>query len=300
MAQNPQHWPNERKRILGTIEPLESLDSMAWYYRRVRDGVRHLCGVKKYQDSACLVRVSSSEMRRLRRYINTDLHGYRVEFYMQRRQWAVDPKSAPEHLEALGVLPMGGGFCRGDPYHYDEFVLETRAEFDAILSHLVAINRLVGYLHYCTTELPFATFTKIAKGEILHVASQLDRVMTALMVATHLQPRAEWQADLLSFLVSRRADCQRFLETVPKYYQTHRLRLVTEDEDALKGQPVLDVAAAPTCLPWCAGVYLDFLNALSGIAQHSLAIVNWCIRLYSHWYRVPPRFASLVSPASSI
>ena len=152
---------------------------------------------------------------------------------------------------------------KGDQqYTYEQFLGETLPFFVAIHAHLVSINRAMSDLHYYATELPFATFTDIGKSEIRHLSTELDRIMTGLLVATHLQPRNSWQSDLGSYLISCRADCQRLFDTIPRYYQRHRLRLIVfsidPPDDLSRGPHAYPVA----CSPSSAGVYLDFLSTL--------------------------------------
>ena len=289
----------ELQKAFGEIAPLTCLRSMAWHYRLVRSCIRHLASHPERRENDHFQGMSLGEMRRLRRYINRDLHNYGIEFYLQRKQWAeaAEEKHRPEirKLYDLGVLPMAGGFSDPDGYSYSGFLAQTQACFEAIHAHLVSINRSLSAILYSVTDLPFPTFTQIGRNEILHLSSQLDSLMTALMVGAHLQPRREWQRDLIGFLTSRRADCQRFLETIPRYYQNHRVRLISPHEDTFEHDDEL-LQLHPTCLPWCAGVYLDFLNAYQAIAQHCLAVLNWSIRLYSYWYHVPSTVRTLISP----
>jgi hypothetical protein len=55
-----------------------------------------------------------------------------------------------------------------------------------------------------------------------------------------------------------------------------------------------------TCLPWSAGVYLDFLAAYEDIALHVIAVLVWAVRLYSLWYFVPRRYLRLIAPTGTV
>jgi hypothetical protein len=316
-------WGKGDKQIYGDVEGLECLRGMTYYYQTVYQSIRHLVDPRRQPSTPDLdlpkdglVRLSVEEVRSLRRFINSDLEQLGIEFYLQRVGWALGcsrDAGTPGHHALAQQFParhpcvMKGGFKAiadtGDAnvYPYEEFLCETHAIFAAIHAHLVSINRAFGELYYHVAELPFASFTPAGKSEIGHLSSELNRLMRGLMVATHLQPQQDWQSDLISYLLTCRADCQRFFETIPHYYQMHRLRLVVypigtaRDEEA-RGRPH---QFPLTCLPWSAGVYLDFLNAYQNIAQHTLAVIHWSIRLYARWYFVPRRVLQAISPISS-
>jgi hypothetical protein len=264
-----------------------------------------------------LYRLSFDEVRSLRRFINTDLEHLGMEFYLQRVEWALrcrrectdsrKPTPAARRRPDLHPCLMTGGFHRisktgevGD-YPYERFLGETQAIFSAIHAHLVSINRAFGDLYYHVAELPFSSFTPAGKSEIGHLSSELNRIMRGLIVATHLQPQKEWQQDVVSYLLTCRADCQRFFETIPHYYQMHRLRLVVypldrvQDDEARGGPHDFPLA----CLPWSAGVYLDFLQAYQNIAHHTLAVLHWAIRLHARWNFVPRRVLQAIAPIST-
>ncbi len=305
-------WAAEKILAFGQIDCLECLSPMTWYYRRVRASIRHLCGDPGFAASGHLARMTFEQIRRIRRYIDTDLHNYSIEFYLQRKEWArsaaLAPRSGkdqkrggPHPSVCVESMKEGAGFFRvrtlgEQAYTYEQFLGETLPFFIAIHVHLVSINRALSDLHYYVTELPFATFTDIGKSEIRHLTTELDRIMTGLLVATHLQPRSSWQSDLVSYLISCRADCQRLFQTIPRYYQSHRLRLIIFPID-----PLNEVSSGPhalpiACSPWSAGVYLDFLIAYQNIAQHVMAVLHWALRLYSLWYFVPRRVLRVISP----
>lgn len=319
-------WIKETEEAFGDIEPLECLRPMVWYFRLVRSTIRHLAGDERFEGSDCLARLNFDQVREIRRFINTDLHNYSIEFYLQRKRWARlvrEPSNRGQQLAARAQTPdvasswprnpsqdprqMKRGFrwiADGDDeglYTYEHFLAETHTFFVAIHAHLVSINRALGDLHYFATELPFPEFTPVGKSEILHLTSELDRVMTGLLAATHLQSHRHWQSDLVNYLISCRTDCQRFFETIPRYYQSHRLRLIIFPIDA--PAPENDPESTRTshglpipCLPLSAGVYMDFLSSYQNIVQHSMAVIHWALRLYSQWYFVPRRVLRVISP----
>lgn len=304
-------WRDESKYAFRDIESLDCLKRMIWYYRRVRATIRHLTDDPKYSEDGHLARLTFDQVRQLRRYINTDLHNYSIEFYLQHVTWAMDggppPRDGKELHPARDPSKMRRGFSRiansSDPgkYNYEKFLADTLPFFSAQHAHLVSINRAMGDLHYYATELPFGAFTDVGKREIRHLSEALDQIMTGLMCAAHLQPRKDGESDLVSYLVSCRTDCQRFFESIPRYYQSHRLRLVIFPIDPLAEGNDPELAKAPhqypiACLPWSAGVYLDFLNSYRMIAQHVMAVIHWSIRLYSLWYFVPRRVLRVISP----
>jgi hypothetical protein len=262
-----------------------------------------------------------------RRYINADLESLSIEFYLQRVQWAlkcnIDEKHRLEAAEDPARHPckMKGGFKEivkhkdEGTYKYEQFLGETLPIFVAIYNHLASINRALGNLYYYVTEVPFSSFTPTGKTEILHMTKELERLMSGLLVATHLQPRFEWQADLLNYLVSCNSDCFRFLDSFPRYYQNHRMRLVmfpidsvpNEDNPYLKDSQVQnnllrenegeELLSFPlTCVPWSAGTYLDFLDTYQSIVHYLRAVIVWSIRLFSVWYFVPRRYPRLIAP----
>lgn len=302
-------WDTELCKIVGLIKPLECLCPMTWYYRRIRASIGYLAGDEKYANKENLARMTYEQVRYLRRYINTDLHNYSVEFYLQRLSWSemkngekFDQEKFPHWSVAPDKMKKRSGFRRiytnnDQKYGYGDFLAETLPFFSAIHAHLVSINRALGNLHYYVTELPFATFTDVGRTEIIRLTSELDHLMMGLLVATHLQPRKEHQADLVSYLISCRADCQRLFETIPRYYQSHRIRLIVFPIDPPSPESPPGPHPFPkTCLPGCSGVYLDFLNSYQNIAQHILAVIHWALRLFSLWYFVPRRVLRVISP----
>lgn len=306
---------------LGPIyeDRLECLESMIWYYQCINHSIWHLAGRKGYEDETHFVRMSPEEIRDFRRYINTDLDNLSLEFYLQRAQWALEcyrKKDDADHAEQARDNPprhpcrMNKGFQliakTGDmsAYTYEQFLGQTLPSFVAIHSHLTSINRALGKLYYFITEVPFSSFTPTGKTEILHMTKELERLMLGLLIATHLQRKNEWETDLVNCLVSIRSDCYRFLETIPRYYQNHRMRLVVfpiepvpesidpyhvSNKDRYEPLPL-------TCVPWSAGAYLDFLDTYQTIAHHLRAVIVWSIRLYSLWYFVPRRYLRYVAP----
>ena len=173
-------------------------------------------------------------MLEVRRYILTDLENYALEFYLQRREWAErcrlelqDPARADAHREEARLEParhpcqMRRGFRKlveaghGD-YGFDRFLGESLPMFTAIHSHLTSITKSLTELYYRSTELPLASFTDVGISEIRHLNTEMRRIMRGLLVATHLQPQEDWQQDLVSYLMSCRADCQRLFETIPR------------------------------------------------------------------------------------
>ncbi|HEU0301649.1 MAG TPA: hypothetical protein VFR37_19495 [Longimicrobium sp.] len=308
--------------IFGGIEKLDCLRAMAHYYQTVYRTIRHLVGSSGHPGTPPLpgttedvIRLSEEEVRLLRRFINSDLEHLGMEFYLQRVEWALRcsrERGTPEHEADARRTPathpcrMQGRFGRiaqtgkALDYPYEDFLGETQAIFGAIHAHLVSINRAFGDLYYHVANLPFASFTPAGKNEIGHLSSELNRLMRGLMVATHLQPQREWQTDLVSYLLTCRADCQRFFETIPHYYQMHRLRLILypidgrESDEGRQGPHDFPVP----CLPWSAGVYLDFLQAYQNIAHHTLAVIHWSIRLYARWNFVPRRVLQAIAPVA--
>lgn len=302
-------------KIYGDIKPLRCLRSMLIYYQNIYQSISHLVGNKSE-----LSRISFEQVRDLHRYINADLDTLSIEFYLQRVQWALEccegrGKNSNKHdAEALKdptrhPCLMKGGFgkitTRGDvsKYTYEQFLGDTLPIFVAIHNHLVSINRALGDLYYYVTEAPFSSFTPTGKREILNLTRQLNRIMQGLLIATHLQPQSPEQNDLVSYLISCRADCQHFFDTIPRYYQTHRMRLVVFPIDPPNidpyqtGKPFVFPVA---CLPWSAGLYLDFLIAYRSIALHVIAVLVWSIRLYSCWYFVPRRYLRLIAPMATV
>jgi len=303
---------------------LGCLESMIWYYQCVNQSIWHLAGRKGYSDDTRFARMSPEEVRDFRRYINTDLDNLSLEFYLQRTQWALrcfKERNSKRHLESALKNPAlhpcqmrkDTGFQRiatsGDKmdYRYEEFLGETLPIFVAIHSHLTSINRALGNLYYYITEVPFSSFTPTGKTEILHMTKELERLMLGLLVATHLQPKEIWHTDLVNCLISCRSDCYRFLETIPRYYQNHRMRLVVfpidpvpKDIDPYSNDNKERYEPLPlSCVPWSAGAYLDFLDSYQSIAHHLRAVIVWSIRLYSLWYFVPRRYLRQISPMSS-
>ena len=180
-------------------------------------------GEKGYLDEACLTRMSPERVREFRRYINADLENYGLEFYLQRVEWAHkcrenctgDDRHAASMSPAKHTCQMHRGFRRivdSKDYSYADFLGDTLPAFVALNVHLNSINRALGTLYYYVTELPAAAFTPLGKSEIQHLTRELNRIMRGLLVATHLQPQADWQRDLVNYLISCRADCQRFFE----------------------------------------------------------------------------------------
>jgi hypothetical protein len=301
--------------IYQDIEPLLCLDSMKEYYQSIYKSINHLVGHKTFSHPDALTRMSFEQVRAHRRYVNSDLDNLSIEFYLQRMTWALEcrahknnQKHRIEALERPAHHPclMRGGFNRivkGEDYTYENFLGETLPIFDAVHSHLTSINRALGNLYYYVTEAPFSSFTPTGKSEIRNLTRQLNRIMRGLLIATHLQPQSSLQNDLVNYLISCRADCQHFFETIPRYYQTHRMRLVVfpidppdADSNQEDGPHILPV----TCLPWSAGVYLDFLTAYEDIAMHVMAVLVWAVRLYSLWYFVPRRYLRLIAPMGTI
>lgn len=299
------------------MDRLRCLEPMVWYYQCVNRSIGHLAGRQRNRYEEHLARMSPEQVRDFRRYINTDLDNLSIEFYLQRVEWAkecyVERDKQRHKKDALDNPPrhpcqMKGGFQRiaaagNEPdYTYEQFLGETLPIFVAIHNHLTSINRALGNLYYYTTEVPFSSFTPTGKTEILHMTKELDRLMMGLLVATHLQRRHVWQTDLVSYLVTCRSDCYRFLETIPRYYQNHRMRLVVfpidpvaEEADPYRGKEKLDRLPL-SCVPWSAGAYLDFLDTYQNIVHHIMAVAVWTLRLYSLWYFVPRRYLRLVSP----
>jgi hypothetical protein len=318
-------------KIFDKMDRLRCLEPMVWYYQCVNRSIGHLAGRERDKYEEHLARMSPEQVRDFRRYINTDLDNLSIEFYLQRAAWAKEcyqkdeagKEAKEEHkkeaLEDPSRHPcqMKGGFARiadsGEEldYTYEQFLGETLPIFVAIHNHLASINRALGNLYYYATEVPFSSFTPTGKTEILHMSKELERLMLGLLVATHLQRRHEWQTDLVSYLASCRSDCYRFLETIPRYYQNHRMRLVVfpidpvpenvdpyrvpEDVDPYRGRARLNPLPL-TCAPWSAGAYLDFLDTYQNIVHHLMAVIVWSIRLYSVWYFVPRRYLRLISP----
>ena len=308
---------------MGEMYPtrLECLEPMIWYYQCINQSISHLAGRPGFEDDKQFARMSPEEVRSFRRYINTDLDNLSLEFYLQRAQWASEcsaEKGKNEHVESALENParhpcrMKGGFgliaasANGDEsvYTYEQFLGETLPIFVAIHNHLTSINRALGNLYYYITEVPFSSFTPTGKTEILHMTKELERLMLGLLVATHLQRKERWQTDLVNCLVSCRSDCYRFLETIPRYYQNHRMRLVVfpidpvparidpyNEENRERYEPL-----PLSCVPWAAGAYLDFLDTYQSISHHLRAVIVWAIRLYSLWYFVPRRYLRHISP----
>ena len=304
------------KSIYGDIELLHCLQRMVWYYQTINTSIRHLAGEAKYQNERFFARMPPDQVRLFRRYINTDLHNLSLEFYLQRVQWASRCKKGLLknpllHNEEATLSParhpclMRGGFKRlvrdRSAYSYAEFLGETLPIFIAVQNHLASINRALGNLYYYVTEAPFPGFTPSGKTEVLRLTNQMEGLMGGLLVATHLQPQKPWQNDLANFLISSRADCQRLLDTIPRYYQDHRMRLVIFTIDNIQDANNPAFTREPhlfplACLPWSAGSYLDFLSAYQSIAQHVMAVVVWSLRLHSLWSFVPRRYLRLVAP----
>lgn len=317
-------------KIFGKMDRLRCLEPMVWYYQCVNRSIGHLAGRERDKYEEHLARMSPEQVRDFRRYINTDLDNLSIEFYLQRVDWAKEcwkngrGKTAKEQhrREALKnpsrhPCQMKGGFAsiaeggKEREYTYEQFLGETLPIFVAIHNHLASINRALGNLYYYMTEVPFSSFTPTGKTEILHMTKELERLMLGLLVATHLQRRHEWQTDLVSCLVSCRSDCYRFMETIPRYYQNHRMRLVVfpispvpeevdpygvpTDVDLYHGQRRLSPLPL-TCAPWSAGAYLDFLDTYQNIVHHLMAVIVWSLRLYSLWYFVPRRYLQLIAP----
>ncbi|HKY28881.1 MAG TPA: hypothetical protein VJM12_13160 [Pyrinomonadaceae bacterium] len=309
------------EKIMGAIYPnrLQCLEPMIWYYQCINQSIFHLAGREGYEEDTHFARMSPEEVRSFRRYINTDLDNLSLEFYLQRAQWAMKcskHKGRPTHDEGALTNPtlhpcrMKGGFLKiaddgnESAYTYEEFLGETLPIFVAIHNHLTSINRALGNLYYYITEVPFSSFTPTGKTEILHMTKELERLMLGLLVATHLQRKEHWQTDLVNCLVSCRSDCYRFLETIPRYYQNHRMRLVVFPIDPVPSR--IDPYSAEnrdrheplplSCVPWAAGAYLDFLDTYQSIAHHLRAVIVWSIRLYSLWYFVPRRYLRHISP----
>lgn len=317
--------PDEQD-LYGKIEPLQSVRQMVWYYHRMRQSMRHLVGDKRFADEAFLARVPRSHIDELRRYINADLENYALEFFLQRRDWALKcrddwlkgPEQWKDHLVTARENParhpcqMQRGFARivdadsnnqspEQRYPYEQFLGESLSMVVAIHAHLASITKSLMDLHYSAAELPFASFSEAGANEIRHLTTELRRIMRGLLVATHLQNQANWQADLVSYLLTCRADCQRLFETIPRYYQTHRFRLVlypiSPPADHVDPYTRGEAHAYPiTCLPWSAGLYQDFLIGYQAIAYHVMAISHWSIRMYALWYFVPRRLLRAISP----
>lgn len=302
------------KKIFADIEELQCLREMVRYYQYINRSIRHLAGDKAYAPEHFLARMSVDQIRDVRRYINGDLEHLSIEFYLQRVSWALKCHKRPPHQREAAENPskhpcmMKGGFNQivlsgKVVYTYEEFLGETLPIFVAIHNHLASINRALGNLYYYVTEVPFSSFTPTGKTEILHLTKELERLMRGLLVATHLQRSYSWQTDLLNYLISCRSDCFRFLETFPRYYQNHRMRLVIfpidpvsseNDPYGRRDQPFHALPLA--CVPWSAGTYLDFLDSYQAIVHHLMAVIAWSIRLYSLWYFVPRRFLRLIAP----
>jgi|GEM_PF-1934215 len=298
---------------------LECLESMIWYYQCINESIWYLAGRKGYDSELNFAKWSPEQVRDFRRYINTDLDNLSLEFYLQRAQWAIecyDKRRESGHHEEARKNPsrypcqMKGGFQliaksgKRSAYTYEQFLGETLPIFVAVHSHLTSINLALGRLYYYITEVPFSSFTPTGKTEILHMTKELERLMLGLLVATHLQPKELWQTDLVNCLISCRSDCFRFLETIPRYYQNHRMRLVvfpiepvpkdidpydSDNKDRYEPLPL-------SCVPWSAGAYLDFLDSYQSIVHHLRAVIVWSIRLYSLWYFVPRRYLTHIAP----
>lgn len=303
---------------------------MTRYYQCILGSIKYLAGVKESGGQTFeLTRMSFEQVRDLRRYINSDLEHFGLEFYLQRVEWArrcekdicrpSNDQVLRDHILDAQKNParhpcrMRDGFVHivcppkgksKKEYTYEQYLGQTLHIFVAIHSHLTSINRALGDLYHYVTQAPFSTFTPLGKSEIQHLTRELNRIMRGLLVATHLQPQAEWQYDLINYLMSCRADCRRFIESVPDYYQTHRMRQVVFKIDPLAQGTMIDPYETRmphlfpvSCLPWSAGVYSDFLSAYQSIAVHILAVLDWALRLYSLWYFVPRRYLRLVSPS---
>ena len=324
-AQTTPYSDIDLDKMFEGMELLQCLRPMIWYYQSINRSIRHLAGDKNFRDERFLTQMSVDQVRDFRRYINADLESLSIEFYLQRVQWALKCDIDEQHRHEAAENPsrhpckMTGGFKEivkqknEGAYKYEQFLGGTLPIFVAIHNHLASINRALGNLYYYVTEVPFSSFTPTGKTEILHMTKELDRLMSGLLVATHLQQRFEWQADLLNYLVSCSSDCLRFLDSFPIYYQNHRMRLVIFPIDAVpdKHNPYLrenqvqnnllgedeELHSFPlTCVPWSAGTYLDFLDTYQSIVHHLRAVIVWSIRLFSVWHFVPRRYLRLIAP----
>lgn len=308
------------KGVYGNIEKVPCLESMVTYYQSIYKSIGHVVGHKLFSAPHHLSYMSVAQVRDLRRYINADLDNLSIEFYLQRVRWAlkcqqqISKVGQEGHRRSAAKNPtrhpclMTQGFRRitekgVSAYTYENFLGDTLPLFVAIHSHLVSINRALGHLYYYVTGAPFLSFSPTGKREILNLTSQLNRIMQGLLIATHLQPQSPAQTDLVSFLVSCRADCQHFFDTIPRYYQTHRMRLVVfpiaapQVDPYQSGEPLIFPV---TCLPWSSGLYLDFLATYRSVALHVIAVLAWAVRLYSKWYFVPRRYLQLIAPMGTV
>lgn len=322
-------------KIFDGMDALQCLKPMVWYYQCVQRSIKYLAGDKDFANEQNLSTMPRDQVLDFRRYINTDLDNLSLEFYLQRVEWAKKcrreiARDKEAHKKKALTCPtrhpclMKHGFndivykkrdlhvdkrkafYPEDAYTYEQFLGETLPMFVAIHNHLASINRALGNLYYFVTEVPFSAFTPTGKTEILHMTNELERLMLGLLVATHLQERHEWQGDIVNYLISCRSDCQRFFDTIPRYYQNHRLRLVIFPIDPVADSDNPYVSGNEegqfhhpfplTCLPWSAGAYLDFISTYESIVHHLMAVFVWSVRLYSVWTFVPRRYLRLISP----
>ncbi|MCR9096060.1 MAG: hypothetical protein NXI30_17690 [bacterium] len=293
-----------------------------WELREEEKGDRISPRVGQRTGNLRFLRMERGQIDRVCRYINTDLLNYALEFYLQRKRWALDANGNARDLSGearrrfqenafaanpfpeLLSMKSGCGFRRildtknPDAYSFNEFLGDSHTHFAAIHGHLVAVNETFARIHKVSLELPLGSFSDAARAEVLHLTSEMDRVMEGMMVAIHLQPRVHRESDLVSYIVTSRSDAQRLIDTLPRYYQDHRLRLVIEGSSASREG---DQGFFPTpCLPDYAGAYMELLTGFELVASHALAILSWSIRMMALWYQVPSRVLQSVSPAQRV
>src|SRR5215207_3987701 len=85
--------------VYDQIEYLPCLRSMVVYYQRIYKSINHLVGNEAFAEGEYFYNMSSEDVRRFRRYINSDLNNLSIEFYLQRAQWASTCRRKPEGEE---------------------------------------------------------------------------------------------------------------------------------------------------------------------------------------------------------
>ena len=291
---------HEEKVYYGNIEPLDCLYKMVKYYQMVYQTIMFILKPDNRKFRPKMYRLSTVQVREFRRYINSDLEHLSLEFYLDRAGKALDPS----HRSNSRMKPESGFSLikkhnSTAHYTYLDFMADSSHIFSAIHSHLVSINRALGDLYYNVTELPLSSFTPIGKSEIIHLTSELNRIMRGLLVATHQSPQVRWQNDIANYLMSVRSDCERFFHSIPQYYASHRARLIVFPllpEEMTEHEHNQPYEHPISCLPLTAGVYVDFLHIYQNIASHVLAVLNWSIRLRSKFYFVPRRYIQSIAP----
>ena len=312
-----------RKQILGRIQPIQCLMSMVWYYQVVYRAIVYFSSSEdelEQDDGSMFTRFSRDEINEINSYITSDLEHYSLEFYLVYKEKAFrcrekmnsqDETDREKHLKdaicnpAAHPCQMIQGFRdivddeKEGAYEFDLFLGQAGSLFTGIHAHLVSINRVLSDLYYFTTELPFSSFTPPGKNEIRRLTSGLNGIMRGLLVATHLQPQALWQSDIINYLITCRADCLRLIKMIDSYYHNHKIRLNVDYYESKVDQSILTEADKWTtlriCQPMTAGVYLDFLTSFKTIAQHTLAIYHWAIRLFSVFFKVPDSYERFIS-----